>query len=340
MNQLVESNKDELVSISEPNNLVLDEKAMAHMMNVATFMAGGTLTLPEPYRKNPANCLAVVMQAAQWKMNPFAVAQKTHFVNGNIGYEAQLVSAVINQSGATKDNFHFDWYGDWSKILGKFKEVESKTKTDDKGFAKKYKFPDWNSKDEEGLGVKVWATLKGEDEPRVLDLLLTQANTRNSTLWADDPRQQLAYLAQKRWARLYAPGVILGVYSPDEAEQMEPREVEINPLNATGAQAAQNAQKGNVIDPAQEQHREQLIKDLTEIAETKGVVAYGEIWLKLTKQDRQLVGTPTHESMKAKAMAYDESVKTTQSPQEPKPSSPETQSFLDEMKQAEATQQP
>ena len=156
MNQLVEGNKDQLMAISEPNNLVLDVNAMAHMMNVATFMAGGTLTLPEPYRKNPANCLAVVMQAAQWKMNPFAVAQKTHFVNGNIGYEAQLVSAVINQSGATKDNFHFDWYGDWPKILGKFKEVESKNKTDDKGFPKKYKFPDWSAKDEEGLGVKVF----------------------------------------------------------------------------------------------------------------------------------------------------------------------------------------
>lgn len=35
------------------------------------------------------------MQAVQWGMNPFAVAQKTHFVSGKIGYEAQLVNAVI-----------------------------------------------------------------------------------------------------------------------------------------------------------------------------------------------------------------------------------------------------
>ena len=42
--------------------------------------------------------------------------------------------------------------------------------------------------------------------------MLAQARTRNSTLWADDPRQQLAYLAVKRWARLYCPEVILGVY--------------------------------------------------------------------------------------------------------------------------------
>jgi len=230
MSAVLEQSHSNELSVINTDNLVLDEKAMNHMMNVATFMSGGTLTLPEPYRKNPANCLAVVMQAAQWKMNPFAVAQKTHFVNGTIGYEAQLVAAAINQSGATRDNFHFEWYGDWPKILGKFKEVESKTKTDDKGFAKKYKFPDWPATDEVGLGVKVWATLRGENEPRNLDLLLTQANVRNSTLWADDPRQQLAYLAQKRWARLYTPGVILGVYTADEIQDGSPQEKDVTPM--------------------------------------------------------------------------------------------------------------
>lgn len=49
--------------------------------------------------------------------------------------------------------------------------------------------------------------------------MLAQARTRNSTLWADDPRQQLAYLAVKRWARLYCPEVILGVYTIDELER-------------------------------------------------------------------------------------------------------------------------
>ncbi|WPB58606.1 recombinase RecT [Xylophilus sp. GOD-11R] len=70
--------------------------------------------------------------------------------------------------------------------------------------------------DETGCGIRIWATLRGEDQPRTLELLLAQARVRNSTLWADDPKQQLAYLAQKRWSRLYAPDVILGVYSPDE----------------------------------------------------------------------------------------------------------------------------
>lgn len=65
--------------------------------------------------------------------------------------------------------------------------------------------------------------VKRDDEPRELVLYLSQAQVRNSTLWGSDPRQQLAYLGVKRWARLFCPDVILGVYSADELESREER---------------------------------------------------------------------------------------------------------------------
>lgn len=192
-------------------NLTLDVASMNSMVSLANIMATGKATIPQEYRNSPGDCLAVVMQAVQWGMNPFAVAQKTHFVSGKIGYEAQLVNAVITALAPTKDRLHFDWFGDWSKVIGKFDIKKNQE-------GKEYRQPGWSLKDEEGLGIKVWATIKGEDEPRMLELYLAQARTRNSTLWADDPRQQLAYLATKRWARLYCPDVIMGVYTPDEFE--------------------------------------------------------------------------------------------------------------------------
>lgn len=192
--------------------LVLDGDSLDKMMRLAEVMAQGRATLPKHFNGNSADCLAVVMQSMQWKMNPFAVAQKTHLVNGVLGYEAQLVNAVITTCAPVVDRLHYEWYGDWSKVIGKFI-----IKTGDKG---EYRQPGWKMADEEGLGVRVWATFRGENEPRVLELLLAQARTRNSTLWADDPRQQLAYLATKRWSRLYCPDVILGVYSPDELEDV------------------------------------------------------------------------------------------------------------------------
>lgn len=207
-------------------HLALDAPAMDQMMRLADLMATARCTIPNEFAGKPGDCLAIVMQAVQWRMNPFALAQKTFFVGGKIGYEAQLVNAVITSMAPTQDRLHYEWYGAWEKILGKFVERESKTGKDKHGHPSKYKVPGWTQADEAGLGVKVWATLKGETTPRELSLLMSQAITRNSTLWAEDPRQQLAYLASKRWARLYCPDVLLGVYTPDELETIVEREVE------------------------------------------------------------------------------------------------------------------
>ena len=202
-------------------SLLMEGNSFERLERVAEIMASGRANIPQHLRGSKGDCFAVVLQSMQWGMNPFAVAQKTHIVNGTLGYEAQLVAAVINTSGVVRDRFNFEWFGDWSKIVGRFKEVESRSKQGDDGKPKKYIVPAWQQADEQGLGVRVWATIKGETQPRTLELLMTQARTRNSTLWTEDPKQQLAYLAQKRWARLHAPDVILGVYSPDEIAEPE-----------------------------------------------------------------------------------------------------------------------
>lgn len=189
-------------------SLLMDPSSLDRLERIADLMASGKTTIPQHLRGSKGDCFAVVLQSMQWGMNPIAVAQKTHLVNGTLGYEGQLVAAVINTSKVVKDRFHFEWFGPWEKVVGKFV-----IKRSEKG---EYRQPGWTMADEEGCGIRVWATVKGETEPRSLDLLLAQARVRNSTQWADDPKQQLAYLAQKKWSRLYAPDVILGVYTPDE----------------------------------------------------------------------------------------------------------------------------
>lgn len=209
-------------AVVNSNIALFDSQYLNAISTFAQIMAQGTATVPEHLQGNQADCMAVAMQAAQWQMNPFAVAQKTHLIHGVLGYEAQLVNAVITRSGVLANRFEYDWYGPWEKVVGKFQ-----IRKGDKG---EYRVPDWTLADEMGIGIIIRATLKGEDKPRELNLLLAQARTRNSTLWADDPRQQLAYLAVKRWARLYCPDVILGVYTPDELEERE--EKVINPVSS------------------------------------------------------------------------------------------------------------
>lgn len=188
-------------------DIMMNETVMVRIESMAARMATSKITTPKHLQGNEGDCMAIIMQAMQWGMNPYAVAQKTHLVNGTLGYEAQLVNAVITARAPVKERLHFEWYGDWSKVNGK----EDKSPT---------------------LGVRVSATLRGENAPRVIDISMAQVGpVRNSPLWTADPRQQIAYLATKRWARLYCPDVILGVYTPDEVIERE--ELDVTPVQST-----------------------------------------------------------------------------------------------------------
>ncbi|HDR2380095.1 TPA: recombinase RecT [Enterobacter kobei] len=187
------------------SNAVFNVQALGQLTAFAELMAQSAVTVPKHLAGKPADCMAIVMQAMQWGMNPYAVAQKTHLVNGVLGYEAQLVNAVISSSSAIVGRFHYEYGGDWEKIAGKK-----------------------DGRDELGLFVRVGAVLRGENDITWGEnIYLADITTRNSPLWKTAPKQQIAYLAVKYWARLYCPEVILGVYSPDEVEPVT--EKEINP---------------------------------------------------------------------------------------------------------------
>lgn len=247
--------------------LILSGDSMDRAIKFADIMATGRSTVPKHLQGNRGDCLAVTIQAMQWGMMPFAVAQKTHVVSGTLGYEAQLVNAVITARAPVTGRINYEWFGDWDKIAGRFKEVPAKNDPNEKRIVK-----DWTIKDEEGLGVEVWTTFKGETEPRRLRLLLAQAGTRNSPLWGQDPKQQLAYLAVKRWARLYCPDVILGVYTPDELEERAPRDMG----------------KADVLPPDQPVASDDLVNQARAAAD-KGVGEYQKFWSSTSKENRKLL---------------------------------------------------
>ena len=194
------------------NTNVANYSELEGMINLARLMATSKVTIPVHLR-NEGDCLAIVMQSAQWGMNPFSVAQKTFLLNGVLGYEAQLVAAIINKNAPIKERLNYQFVGNWDKVIGNTKEKTSRN-------GNIYRVSASTPEDEKGCGVIVSATMHGETKPRELHLMLTQVTVRNSTLWAEDPKQQLSYLASKKWSRLFCPDVILGVYTKDEVEEI------------------------------------------------------------------------------------------------------------------------
>ncbi|WNK26113.1 RecT family recombinase [Providencia hangzhouensis] len=202
MSEVALSNQPQ-TSVMNNMSLLFNPEAMNCVIRIADLMASGTATVPKHLQGKPADCLAIVMQASRWGMDPFAVGQKTHLINGTLGYEAQLVNSVITSSKVVDSRFHYEYGGDWEKIVG-VKE----------------------NRDESGLYIRVGAVLRGETEITYGEpVYLADVQTRNSPLWKTMPKQQIAYLAVKYWSRLYCPEVIMGVYTPDELEERTIKDV-------------------------------------------------------------------------------------------------------------------
>lgn len=211
------------------STVLLDPAAYKQMMAVADFMSKGVATIPEHLRGKPSDCLAIVMQSMVWGLLPHVVAQKTFVTPGGIiGYEAQLVHAVTMKSGVLEGAPEFTFKGDWAKLRGKAEFVPEQDGGDGKKKRGGYWKSTWPKSDEVGLSVVVTATLKGEKAPRTYELFLSQCYPRFSTQWATDPEQQITYIGLRKFVRRYCPGVLMGIYTTDELDDIPPEQVDEN----------------------------------------------------------------------------------------------------------------
>lgn len=173
------------------HQIMMDDRTFERMVKYADMMASGTVTTPKHLQGKPGDCFAVVTQSMLWGFHPHAVAQKTHLVNGNLGYEAQLVVAVLQSSGSIVGSPNYEYRSDG-----------------------------------EALECRVGCILRGQRDVTWGEwLVLKSVTTRNSPLWKTNPKQQFGYLQAKNWARAYCPGAILGVNTPDELEALPPRDM-------------------------------------------------------------------------------------------------------------------
>lgn len=155
-------------------------------MEFAKLMALSQVAVPRHLRANPGACLAVVIQSIEWRMSPYAVANKSYSVNDRLAYESQLVQAVILQRAPIKGRFRFTFTGE-----GQNRRCRVEVTTTD-GEVVDYESP-----------------------------LIADIPVKNSPLWKGDPDQQLTYYSGRALCRRHFPDVLLGVYTRDEIEDEE-----------------------------------------------------------------------------------------------------------------------
>ena len=186
------------------SELAIHQAQQPSLFNIATLIEANDFSLqmskakliPAHLQGSPSDCLRVVMQAAKWGMDPFAVADKTSVISGKLMYEGQLVAAVINTRANLGKRLSYTFSGTGAQ-----------------------------------RALVVSGTLRGETEPLTIDLSYSQACAINKNgQMQKNPDQQMCYIGARIWARRHMPELMLGVTSADEI----PEDAEIVNVTGTG----------------------------------------------------------------------------------------------------------
>lgn len=242
------------------------------VMEFSKLMSLSQQAVPPAFRNNPGLCLAVTFQAVEWRMSPFQVANKAYVVNDRLAFESQLIHAVIEARAPLKGRLRCDYIGEGAD-----------------------------------LQCKVYGTFEGEEEPHeYTSPKFSAITTKNSPLWKTDPQQQLFYFSSRSWARKWAPDVLLGIYSREEIEEMEP------PTPSGSGLHARLAGSERQIEGHQEGH---AATELDQIG-TNGKAAEA---LKEAAPAQSELLAEEQASHAAGAPAPEESAKPESAPEKPKP---------------------
>lgn len=235
---------------TQMTNFDLQAASMDDVKILAKYMASSDTLIPGHLRGNPYKCMAIVFLAKRWDLDPWTIAQKTHEINGVLGYEAQLVNAVVSKSNAIKGRFHYEFLGerkDWKPQMVKSRGANGKDK--------------WTPRFSEAAAVRVGAIIAGEDDITWGEWIYPcDQQVFNSPLWRTNPKQQSGYLAVKFWARWFVPEAILGANTEDELQQRaerditpEPQDIKQSPLQAALGKKEPVVVETNLAQQAQKQ---------------------------------------------------------------------------------------
>jgi hypothetical protein len=166
----------------DPDHVSLVPQNLGEVVAFAQLMSRAGPAVPPHLREQPGACLAVAMRAFHLGMEPFALADKTYFVNDRMAFEAQAIAAIVLNRVARKGMPRYTYEGE-----GPTRKCRVEIT-----------MPDGE--------VVPW------DSPPI-----AQINPKRSPLWLSDQDQQLGYYSIRGWARRHRPDVIMGIYDREEA---------------------------------------------------------------------------------------------------------------------------
>ena len=196
---------------------------------IAERLARGQVAVPVHCRGQAGTVYALIMQALEWGMPVMSVINKSYVVTNKgverIAYESQLIHAVILKNAPLVGRLRHRYEGDgddrrcivWGTFSGEKSAHEYPSET--------------LGKLRDNRGRNEYGKIKG------------------SPLWDDRPDVQLFYSTVVQWARMHAPDVILGAYTPEELDDGSEVIKDVTPEVERMAQQLRDSKATRGFDP-------------------------------------------------------------------------------------------
>lgn len=160
---------------------------MEQLQEIGALIQSAGALVPDALRKDIGACTAVAYMSALHGTDPIATASQVYIISGKLAFMAQYISALIRKHVDCPPSITFSGEGPQ-----RFCHVVLTMK-----------------------GVKLEYT-----SPRVAVI-----TPKNSPLWKSDPDQQLSYYSIRAAARRHMPQVLLGIYSVEEMQSVQIKDV-------------------------------------------------------------------------------------------------------------------
>lgn len=183
------------------------------MLVISEFLAKSDL-IPLHFRAKPANVFVALEFSNRMSMSPFMVMQNLYVVHGRPGFEAKLSIALLNESGRYDQGLQYD------------------IKRDAKGNI---------------ISCIAWTTKEGqrvEGPPVTVEMVSAEKwdqDKKNSqtgyiqvSKWKTMPEMMYRYRAATFFVRVNDPGVLMGLQTKEELEDV--LDIEEVPMQLTGPQ--------------------------------------------------------------------------------------------------------
>ena len=188
------------VALQNEDSIFLNVARFEQMQRVSAMLAKSDF-VPDRFKGSIGNCMIALDMASLMGMNPIMLMRCMYVVNGQPGFEAKFISALINNSARFAEPIDYEWKGQKGQAIWGCRAFGTLKKTGKNIYGP---WVDW-----EMVRANRWDQPKG------------QGPKQQVSKWVTMPEVMFLYRAVTLFGRTHCSDLLMGMKTVDELQDIQ-----------------------------------------------------------------------------------------------------------------------